>query len=93
MILIFNLLEDYPEEVVQSRYKSDDNPYISVTEIIHVLQSVFYDSNQASNAWAELAELMWKPKTDITKFIFKLTNLADLADLANIPTTDCKALL
>jgi hypothetical protein len=33
---------------------------------------------------------MWKPETDITKFISKLTNLADLA---NVPATDRKALL
>jgi hypothetical protein len=92
MAVLFSLIEGPPNDLLRSRYTSQENPFSGTAEMVATLAAVYHDANQGTKARQELAKLMYDPadKTDIHVFVGKVNTLADRA---NIPKSERKTLL
>jgi hypothetical protein len=92
MAVLFSLIKGPPNDLLRSRYTSQENPFSGTAEMVATLAAVYHDDNQGTKARQELAQLMYDPadKTDIYVFVGKVNTLADRA---NIPKSERKIVL
>ena len=81
MMYLFNRLDGDALQIVESRYRSQSNPFSCVAEMVQVLDATYTDPNDAYKADEKLVkmEFSYLDKDDISIFISKLNALADRA--------------
>lgn len=85
MALVNSWVEGNAHDLIEARYRSTENPFLSVSEMVATLTAVYHDDNQSTKARDALKSLKYEPgnKTmDIHQFIGKVNSLADKANVA-----------
>lgn len=85
MAVLNSFLEGSPSDLVEARYRSIENPFLNVAEMVATLAAVYHDDNQGTKARELLKEMMFDfrdKSTDIHQFIGTVNALADKANIA-----------
>jgi hypothetical protein len=91
MVYMMTQLEGDAQKVVEARYRSTEDPFSCVAEMVQVLETTYHDPNQASAARNELRNHLYRPgKMKIQWFISRFNTLAQQG---GIPKKDWKVTL